>query len=237
VKILHTSDWHLDAVTVGMRRIDDLKAAVQRTVDIAIEKKVDAYVFHGDLADPDCGSILVRVLAIAIDTALALAHADIPSFWIAGNHDVIEDGSGLTTLHPLAQLRSKVHVYEAPEIVMWDEDCEIVFLPFTSRTALYDANEFMQRHPFTEGVKRRMVFGHCTGLDGVVIGSESRDMARGAELPFPIAECRRQDVTLCVTGHWHRQQRTPDGVYIPGTLERLRFDEEGNAPGIFISES
>jgi len=235
VRILHTSDWHGDAVTAGMRRIDDLEAAVQRTVDIAVERKCDAYVFHGDLADPDCGSILVRVLDMALAAAANLTRLGIPRYWIARNHDVIEGGSGVSTLRPLRTIDG-VTLIEWPAMIELFDDVSAIFLPFVSRAKLYDPAEEMRQLGARWITKHRAVFGHCTGLDGVIMGSESRDMSRGAELPFPLEECKRQNVALMANGHWHRQQRTPGGVYIPGSLERLRFDEEDHTPGILISE-
>lgn len=234
MKILHTSDWHLDAVTCGMRRIGDLERAVRRTVQIAGEQRVDAYVFHGDLADPDCGSILVRVLAIAIEAARDLSSQGISNIWIAGNHDVIEDGGGISTLNPLGNLTPHTRVAEKP-MILSDLGVELVLLPFPSRTRLYDPDRYLRDNPPRVG-QRRAVLGHCTGLDGVQMGSESRDMSRGAELSFPLAACFEHGVALMANGHFHKQQLTDGGVWIPGALERLRFDEEGHTPGILITE-
>ena len=69
MKICHTSDWHLDWITHGTRRLDELKKAVAIVVQDAIESEVDLFAFTGDLADPDSGTIVFEVVEIAIRAA------------------------------------------------------------------------------------------------------------------------------------------------------------------------
>lgn len=236
MKFLVFSDAHLDAVTAGMRRIDDLERAFDRVHALACENDVERVVFLGDLADPDCGSILVRVLDVALGLASALADDGIVSHWVAGNHDTIEDGSGFTTLRPLRAAR-RTFVHEVPQSFAFGGSnlVEAMFLPYAARNLRYDPEAWMQENSFRLS-GGRVVFGHMTGIDGVKLGSETYDFARGGSMPFPLEECRRQKVDLMFNGHFHREQTTPGGIRIPGSLARLRFDEEHNAPGVLIAE-
>lgn len=240
MKILLFSDWHGDQSTAGLRRIDDLEGAFERVLAIAIEREVDYAFFLGDLADPDCGSILVRVLDSALSLAARLCAVGIGSIWISGNHDVLEDGSELSTLHPIRHARvgdfASIVVERPTSLVFGKKNLvEATLLPFTSRSAPYDPAEYMRANPFKQN-GGRIVLGHCTSIRGARAGSETTDLARGGSLEFPIEECKRQKVTFMACGHFHHGQVTPDGVHIPGSLERLRFDEERNSPGILIAE-
>lgn len=232
MKMLLTGDWHLDACTAGMSRADDLEAALKKVVKLAIDNDVDYFMFLGDLANPDAGSILIRVLDIALNAAGSLGDKGIESCWMSGNHCIIKDGGEFTSVTPLRHM-PKAHVITRPLLTGRPAfGCEIMFLPYCAKP--YDPEKFMQANPFT--AKTRIVLGHCTGAEGVKLGSETYDMSRGATLPFPLAECKRQRVTFMANGHWHRQQVTESGIHIPGTLERLRFDEQDNSPGVMIVE-
>lgn len=233
MRLLLYSDAHLDAVTAGMRRIDDVDAAFSRVANVAREREVDAAVFLGDLADPDCGSILVRVLDSALQLAKSLENDDITSIWLAGNHDVIQDGSGATTLRPLRAVASKVA--ERPATIYFDE-VKMILLPYPSRAAAYDPELYVRDNaaPVPGFAEKTIVLAHATSLRGARQGSESGDLARGGDFPFPVDECKRQGAAFMGNGHFHHGQVTPDGVHVPGSLVRLRFDEESNSPGILV---
>ncbi len=105
MKILAISDVHADATLFGVPRYDEVECVMQRSVEVAVERRVDHYLFCGDLCDPDLTALgTVRAIGLGVRTALTLANEGIPSTWIVGNHDVFEDGSGCTTLSSLAEL-------------------------------------------------------------------------------------------------------------------------------------
>jgi DNA repair exonuclease SbcCD nuclease subunit len=116
VKILATSDWHLDATTAGFDRFDDVSEAIEEAISVAVAERVDLFVFLGDLCDPDANRA-PRCVAKAIDVAQRLRNKMIPSRWLVGNLDVIEDGSGTSTLAPLAAAASAVGSVNGPEWV------------------------------------------------------------------------------------------------------------------------
>lgn len=241
MKILVTSDWHPDHVTHGVPRLDDVSEAAWVTVEHAKSAKVDAYLFTGDLCDPDAGGVTFRCVELAIEVAMALHEVGIPSVWIAGNHDVIEDGSGSTTLAPLKGLRlDDVSVCEHPEYVMLP-DLDLVALPFTASSHTYDpAWALEQAATARKGAERTrpvMIAAHLA-VPGVVPGEETTDMPRGRDVVFPIAAAKRlfPDAVL-VNGHYHRRQTSADGVVIPGSLCRLTFNEEQNAPCFLVVET
>src|SRR5882757_4211641 len=102
--VVISSDWHPDFYMMGVSRRKEVTRAVKQTVECAIDEKAVAYLFTGDLADPDTGGETFHAIMLAQRTAIRLAKEDIPSIWIAGNHDVCTDGTGATSLTPLRAL-------------------------------------------------------------------------------------------------------------------------------------
>lgn len=231
MRFLVFSDLHLDAVTAGMRRIDDLHQGLVQVANIAVERGADVVACLGDISDPDAGSILVRAYDSLFGFVTSMQAADKHVIFVAGNHDVIEDGSGATTIRPLRHVG--VNVAEQPRTFASGE-VDIICLPYASRATMYDPDRYVSSYRRSPGARAAVVLGHMTGLDGVQVGSESRDFARGSSMPFPVEACRKIGVSYMCNGHYHRAQTTPDGVHVPGSLARLRFDEETNLPGVLV---
>ncbi len=231
MKLVVTSDWHLDHVTHGVSRHEELKRLVNIVVDRAIEEVAEGFLFLGDLCDPDSGSTVFRCVEVAVQAADRLARRGVSSVWMAGNHDVIEDNTGDTTISPLRALSSPlVHVVERPGVVMLD-DLAIIGLPFTATSHGYEPEKFLAS---TERHAQEIVIGHLN-VPGVIPGEETTEMPRGREVTFPTDSARAR-AKLVLNGHYHRQQRTLSGVWIPGSLARLTFGEESYEPGYLVLE-
>ncbi len=233
MKVIAVSDWHLDHTTHGVSRFEELRELVNRTVDVAIEEGAQAYVFAGDLCDPDSGSVVFRCLAAAIEAADRLSSRAIDSIWVAGNHDVIEDGTGDTTLSPMRSLGECVHVCELPSVVRIGK-IDFVVLPFTATSRGYDV-ESTFLHLVGDTPKERLVSVSHLSVPGVEPGEETKEMPRGREVVLPVDVVTAR-AGLVINGHYHRQQRTKDGVWIPGSLARLTFCEERHDPGYLVVE-
>lgn len=238
MRFLATGDWHGDAVTSGIARFKDVEEAAFKTVDAATWAKVDLYVMLGDLCDPDSGSCVFRSVRLALAVANKLRVRGIRSLWIPGNHDVIEDGSGETTLGALHELgyQPGVSIYEHPTAFISDS-LVVMVLPFPSRSKRYDPVATAKMHmSATSSSMPTLVVGHLQ-VKGALMGSESHEMARGQDLAFPheeIMKHARGPVTM-VNGHYHHAQ-TVNGIHMPGSLVRLRHDEEKNRPGYILAE-
>lgn len=247
VKIVASSDWHLDHMTHGVRRFDELRAATDVTADAAIEKQADVYVFAGDLTDPDSGSCVFEVLEVAIGIALRLARVGIPSLWLAGNHDVIENGRRRTTLAPMVGIHPLVQVFEqgVTSAVQWPGGArlEVLALPYPSATNGYDIGETLdhqEKYKVTE--YPLLVLSHLT-VPGVVPGEEVGEMARGRDVLYPVERVlkivKQRKRAVMIQGHYHRQQSLNYGgvyMHIPGSLARLTFGEEHHRPGYIVVE-
>lgn len=244
MKIVASSDWHPDHVTHGVSRFAEVRDAAHRTVDRAIEEGAGLYVFAGDLCDPDSGSVTFRCVELAIEVAGRLSARHISSLWVAGNHDVIEDGSGDTTLSPLRaiapSLSAKVHVFERPGLARFEtmkDVVNVIALPFSATSHAYDVEaeltQIASKLPPGSQAKT-IVVGHLN-IAGVIPGEETTEMPRGREVWLPV-EAAKRVARHVLNGHYHRRQRTKDGVWIPGSLARLTFGEEGNEPSFLVLE-
>lgn len=239
MKLVVTSDWHLDHVSHGVSRFEELARAVDKTVETAVEIDADAYVFLGDLCDPDSGSVVFRCIELAIRTGVKLASYGIDSIWVAGNHDVIEDGTGDTTLSPLRGVADGVVVFERPGAAMIapkkdGEAVNLIALPFAATSHAYDVAKVGVELARGYSSAKTLIAAHLC-VPGVEPGEETKELPRGREVILPVSDLRPHAATI-MNGHYHRQQRSPDGVWIPGALARLTFCEERNAPGFLIVE-
>lgn len=250
MRIIVMSDVHLDWVTMGVQRFDEVANAVAQTVtatysaeDGADAEKADLFLFLGDLCDPDSGSTVFRCIEYAMRTAATLSRLGVESHWLAGNHDVIEDGKGHTTLYPLQSLGEgsglvdNVFVHEEPWKMLVptsEPKVNLICLPYTATSHPYDPADFLTRS--LDKDRLNLVIGHLT-VPGVEPGEETTEMPRGRDVVFPIEAVREAIKTghrmACLNGHYHRQQAfDADGfeVLIPGSLARLTAGESDHKP-------
>jgi hypothetical protein len=156
--------------------------------------------------------------------------------WVAGNHDVIEDGSGDTVLTPLAALHHAepgvVQVAGAPTLIDWKGHRKIVCLPFAASSHAYDADRVVRE--LVGDRKDPIVLGHLT-VPGLIPGEEAHELPRGRDVMFPLSAFDDKPNALLMNGHHHRRD-TEGRVKIPGTLARLTFGEDDNEPGFLVLE-
>lgn len=230
MKTVATSDWHLDVFTAGVDRYADVCRSIDASVEAAIEMGADYYLFGGDATDPNtsrahrASSKLVRTFRTCVD------HGITP-LAVAGNHDVIEDGSGVTTLSALAA-SGMGRVFERPDVVR-APGLNIIALPFVEADGSYDPDEFVRGIGPLDGPV--MVVGHLS-LSGIHPGSETTETPRGRDVYWPLealAECFPD--AMLVGGHYHTPQ-VYNGVHIIGSLARLRFGENADELGYLVLE-
>jgi hypothetical protein len=240
VKIAVCSDAHTDARCCGVERFDEVARAFDEVADYAegmpysdLERAM--FVFDGDLCDGDDGRDVLRASSLAIEHARRLAEAGIgKQLWVAGNHDVLGDGS--TTLDPLAAVGDRFVVRGEPLRIDIVEDGEIlaVALAFPYSPKPYDAERalafFLED---TKTIPQRIVFTHLQ-LPGMHPGSESQEMARGKDRMFPIGLLKGARRCTVVAGHYHAGGVGPAGIHIVGSMCRNTFGEEENTPSFLV---
>ncbi|SFR32218.1 DNA repair exonuclease SbcCD nuclease subunit [Yoonia tamlensis] len=113
IRILHTADLHLDSPLKSLAlRDEDMRDAVQTAtraafvtiIDTALAENVAALLIAGDLFDGAARS--AKTAAFLVTQLDRLAAADIPVFYIKGNHDAENPVTGETALP------ANVHVFD-----------------------------------------------------------------------------------------------------------------------------
>ena len=229
MRICIISDVHLDRITCGKSRFDDIWMSV---LGPTLGPKYDLLLFLGDWADPD-NSRSLRSSEYAVKYAKLLDKT--PSIWITGNHDVTEDGFGTSVLSPL-KASGIATVVDSPTVIQtvaWD--FQLVALPYTPRVRAYDPGEFVKEAAAKLNPRKQtIVIGHLD-LEGITPGSEITEMPRGRQVFWPLREIAEHIPNAkCFGGHIHnRSIFEKDGctVHVVGSLSRLSFSEEKNTPG------
>jgi len=226
MRILFFSDLHLDTVTAGVPRWDDLTGGLDKIYEAAVAERVDLVVFAGDWCDP--GTKASRCIWRAGYEAARYAGASIPTRWLVGNHDVIEDGHGSHVLLPLKAFDQHSVIDNGPTFEHLD-DAQFLWLPYTPRSHAYDPEEAIEN--YAKWVKKDgrplIIVGHLN-LEGIGPGSETKDLPRGRDVFWPLdAIAEHMPRAILVGGHYHKPQQWR-GVNIIGSVERLTFGEEGD---------
>jgi DNA repair exonuclease SbcCD nuclease subunit len=240
-RYLASGDWHLDCSTAGKSRFDDVRDATDDLVATAIGMAVDAFIFVGDLTNPETQRAHASVEVAARVAAFLWFEHGIMSRWLVGNHDVIEDGSGAHTLAALRGMASGIggngiRVYDRPTCEMMF-GVAVVALPFTARSHAYDPAEFIREVEVDTTRPDRVVVLSHLNIEGIESGSETSEMPRGRDVFLPLAEIRKRwPDAVIVNGHYHKRQ-TFKGIEVTGSLERLTFGEQENNPGFLILEA
>jgi DNA repair exonuclease SbcCD nuclease subunit len=241
VRAIVSSDWHLDAVTAGEERFADVTRAADQVANYAIESdrgdSRSLFVFAGDLTNPDPPRCW-RAVEYAAQLSRRLEYHGIPSIWIAGNHDVLEDGYGSHSLMPIDTRLPQdagAHgvVVAMPKLVFpfsystsRTRGPGILCFPYVPRSHAYVPTDVIARYVDEEPT---LIVGHLM-LEGISVGSETNDFARGRDLFLPIEGLRKTwpDVPI-VNGHYHEGQLYKS-IHIPGSIARLTLGEANNSP-------
>ena len=216
---LHTADLHLDRAFSGMgmsqgiaaTRRQELRDALRRLVDLAIEQKVDAITIGGDLfeherATLDTGNFLRQQFERAMPARI---------FVSPGNHDPhvpdslyrrIEWPDNVTIF---AEPRF-MPVQAAPGITIWG--------------AAHDGPEL--RRNLLDGFRVSGPGAHVLLFHGSNMSSVPE--GKRAHAPFRPEDIAASGAAFALLGHYHGARIHPDGFAYPGSLEPLDFSEAGD---------
>lgn len=210
-----------------------------------LEEDFDAFLFAGDLTDPDTPGAHAAV-ALLCEVASACAKRGKTFLAIPGNHDVCEDGKGTTTLAALAGLETGggtplIRVFEKPAakiIKVGTQAFAFVALPYPSRCNDYDPTAFVDKLAPTPVNMPVLVAGHLWVRGDGGQGSESTELGRGRPVYWPTERKLKAlfPDALVIGGHYH----TPgplEGVLMIGAPERLTFADEKNMPRFLMLET
>ncbi len=242
MKILLTSDWHLDTTTIGRPRLPDLVDYVDRLVDIAVTQGAQLIVNLGDTMTPGThGALDIHYACELSNLASRIEDRGIETIWVAGNHDVIE-GSPYTALAPLAMSdRPGRAVVQWPGLVE-TQGCRFLCFPYVARDRHDEAIEAaeaaidQQRGVSADLGGPLVVLSHWY-LRGARLGNESIEFQRGRDLWLPTGPLAQLGPALVANGHYHRRQIVKvDGleILIPGSALALTFNQDHDPRGAFL---
>lgn len=240
MKILVTSDWHGDTVTAGVERLPELEEALAKMHAVVREEAIDLTLVGGDFHDP--GSVWEARWARFLYTSLRGFTDRGWCLAIPGNHDVIDANPPMSILSPLKALNlTGLAIAELPAVHRFLGErsghgtCAVLALPYVSR--LVEKSELYQRayeQAFEHARKARkegtpiVVLTHLM-FEGMHPGSEEA-MARGRDVPFPIADVETIEPRLVLAGHYHDRQTIKRGkleIEIIGAPLALAFGDQG----------
>lgn len=224
--VVFSSDWHGDGVTAGSERFRDVFAVGEYIVDWAIEQKARAFVFGGDLSDPD-SSLVHAALGAFSRLMKRLDDAGVLVWIVPGNHDVNEDSRGSTIydgLDPWMRVARDPRALEGlPRATL--------ALPYVPRARGYDPAAFVAAASPApgDGTEFAYVVGHLNA-EGATIGSESADFLRGRDVFWPTKALRERFPNAKLIGAHYHKPHEHDGITFGGAPAVLTFGEEGNKP-------
>jgi exonuclease SbcD len=222
VRILHFADLHLDRSFAGLsvapseaaKRREELRAALRRIVDLALELNVDALTIGGDLyeherAGPDTANFLAGEFERLAPKSVLIA---------PGNHDPYIPDS----LYWRLEWPVNVHIFES---MSWEpvelSDSVTVWGAGHRGPAIRDNLVGTLR---ADPNRTNIALVHASDISAVPEG-------KPAHCPFTREDIERSGVDFALLGHYHelrlRPQESPRYAY-PGSPEPLDFAEAGD---------
>lgn len=238
MKILFTSDWHIGITSFGVinedgrnSRIVDFEYAAMKTVEIAVQEKVDLYFHGGDIFHTSSPKVEEQRAFFRILRALELRQ--IPSRFIIGNHD---HTNKLGAVHALklfmdfADHMQYVKIYDKTTIETFYENTQnlrVAFMPFNGQQP-----DFEKLKPELEGDRSALI---ChSHLEGAVVGAEPFEIKSDHATKF-----RSLPVDFVLAGHFHKPQllcEKPLALY-PGSICPVDFNERHDVKGVVIIDT
>jgi len=221
VRILHFADLHLDSsfASVGMasseasRRREELRAALRRIVDLALERNVDAVTVGGDLYEHD---------RVTLDTGRFIASqfqrlAPKPVLVAPGNHDRCVPDS----LYRQLDWPDNVHIF-------YGMDWQAVTV--ADSIAVWGAGH--NGPAVRQNLLRELRLDPSRPAVALLHGSDASAVPEGkmAHCPFEAEDVDRCGAAFVLLGHYHRMRLWPAAsprCGYPGSPEPLGFDEGG----------
>lgn len=267
IRFIHTADIHfgmenygkLDTKTGIHSRLLDFERALNFCIDVAIEKKVDFFLFSGDAyktanPSPTQQRLLMRCL-------MRLYKANIAVIIVVGNHDNPLSFGKANSLDVFSELPvDGFHVIAKPttlNLKTKNGAINIVGIPWPTRNtiALGATHSLKTASQITEYISKAVaaiikdsaanldpkipavLAGHLTVSSGIFSGSEKRAIYGTDPILLP-SQLAIKPFDYVALGHLHRYQNlNPKGypaVVYSGSIERVDFGERKEDKGFCL---
>lgn len=226
VRILHLADLHLGAKFKSfeenaVQRREDLSDAFKRAIDFAVGKKnrIDVVLICGDIFDthtPEGDEVELFRAELA-----RLKKRGIHSLLIPGNHDAYEYADSVwRNDFENAQLFTEPKIGKPVTIPINGTDCHFYGFAFDSRKS---------KEPF-DSFKATDADGFHVALLHGSLDSGGQEGMHLRSVPVKTKKLAKSGMDYIALGHYHNFNETDSGgvkIVYPGTLEGLRWGEEG----------
>jgi DNA repair exonuclease SbcCD nuclease subunit len=219
VNIIHTADVHLDRAFTGVgmsqgiaaARREELREAVRRLIDLAVESRADVITIGGDLFEhtrvtTDTGNFLRQQFERAAPARVLVA---------PGNHDPYVADS----LYRRIQWPANVTIFDQTEFRPVDVGSSV-----TIWGACHDGPEMRRNlleHFRVSGPGAHILLFHGSNMRSVPEG-------KAAHAPFMPQDVAASGASFALLGHYHGAGIHRDGFAYPGSPEALDFSEPGD---------
>ena len=265
MRVLHFSDLHIGVENYGRTdpntglstRLGDFLAALDELVEFALSNQVDLAVLAGDAyKGRDPSQTHQREFAIRLRR---LSAAGIPTFLLAGNHDLPAMASRANAVEIFATLdvpnvyvgsRLANHTISTPA-----GPVQIVAVPWPTRGAMLARDESRglsieqirqaTEDRMTAAIRRNVetldpdtpaiLTGHVT-VNGATTGTE-RSMMLGNDHVLNMSAIGQPQLEYVALGHIHKHQvlrAAAPVVAYSGSLQRVDFSEESDDKGFCV---
>ena len=265
MRVLHFSDLHIGVENYGRTdpntglstRLGDFLAALDELVEFALSNQVDLVVLAGDAyKGRDPSQTHQREFAIRLRR---LSAAGIPTFLLAGNHDLPAMASRANAVEIFATLdvpnvyvgsRLANHTISTPA-----GPVQIVAVPWPTRGAMLarDESRGLSIEQIRQATEDRMtaaimrnvetldpdtpaiLTGHVT-VNGATTGTE-RSMMLGNDHVLNMSAIGQPQLEYVALGHIHKHQvlrAAAPVVAYSGSLQRVDFSEESDGKGFCV---
>ena len=265
MRLLHFSDLHIGVENYGRTdpntglstRLGDFLAALDELVEFALSNQVDLVVLAGDAyKGRDPSQTHQREFAIRLRR---LSAAGIPTFLLAGNHDLPAMASRANAVEIFATLdvpnvyvgsRLANHTISTPA-----GPVQIVAVPWPTRGAMLARDESRglsieqirqaTEDRMTAAIRRNVetldpdtpaiLTGHVT-VNGATTGTE-RSMMLGNDHVLNMSAIGQPQLEYVALGHIHKHQvlrAAAPVVAYSGSLQRVDFSEESDDKGFCV---
>jgi len=235
IKILHLADVHLDTAfqcrsdTLRQQLREGLRTAFQRAIDYALEESVQAVLIAGDLFDDE--RLSFKTERFLIEQCKRLDQAEIPCFYVTGNHD---PGGGSHRASRIAWPSSFRYIHRGTPAVfpLVNEAGEVVArIVAAGHVTKHVAENLAAAFPPAEDAVPHIGLLHTQ----VTTAKDADNHDRYA--PCSVEDLQRAGCQYWALGHIHIRQQvcaTPQAWYA-GNIQGRNPRETGPKGGLLVS--
>lgn len=226
VRFLHSADWQLGARFAqfagnGNRLREARLETLRRTLDLARERDVDAFLVAGDLfEDNQVDDVLVRIVLDAFR-----ACPSVRVFILPGNHDPCSGPDSVWQRKAFLQAPPNVHVLREAGVVDLGGNVRLVAGPLRQKQSSHDPS--LKLAELAAALPSDVI---KIGITHGALAIESKHQPN--DFPIALNAASRAGLDYLAIGHWHNWLAETDGgrIVMPGTPEPDRFsnDDSGN---------